>query len=346
MRRFLILFLLAVLLTGGILAWKIFGSGTGFAEKTRTFIIDEDRSDRTTVIAVLREAEIVNSPAVFSFLGSRLDIWGKIRPGKYEVKKGASLLDIARMLKNGRLAEFKLVVKRIRTREDLARLISRTFKPDSVAVMNFISSNDSLKRFDVDTASLFTMIMQDTYFFYWNTSITRILQKLKDASDAFWQKNERLQKAKDLGFRPDEIYTLASILDEESNIESDKYKIASVYINRLNIGMPLQADPTIKYAMKNFTLNRIYLKYLQTPSPYNTYRNKGLPPGPICTPLPKTIDIVLNAPKTDYLYFVVKSDLSGYHQFSSTHAEHERYAAEFHKALDAYMARKQQKEQP
>jgi UPF0755 protein len=346
MRRFLTLFLLAVLLTAGIFAWKIFGSGTGFPEKTKTFIIDEGGSGKNAVMTVLKEGDIINSPAAFSFLGSRLDIWGKIRPGKYEVKKGASLLDIVRMLKNGRLAEFKLVIKRIRIREDLARLISKNFKPDSASVMNFISSNDSLKKFDVDTTSLFTMIMQDTYFFYWNTSISRILQKLKDAGDAFWQKNERLQKAKEIGFKPGEIYTLASILDEESNIESDKYKIASVYINRLNIGMPLQADPTVKYAMKNFTLNRIYFKHLQTPSPYNTYRNKGLPPGPICTPLPKTIDIILNAPKTDYLYFVVKSDFSGYHQFSSTIEEHERYAKEYHKALDAYMARKQQKSQP
>jgi len=346
MRRFLTLFLLAVLLTAGIFAWKIFGSGTAFPEKTRTFIIDEGGSDRKAVMTVLKEANIISSPAAFSFLGSRLDIWGKIRPGKYEVKKGASLLDIARMLKNGRLAEFKLVINRIRTREDLAKLISKNFKPDSVSVMNFISSNDSLQKFDVDTTSLFTMIIQDTYFFYWNTSINRILQKLKDAGDAFWQKNERLQKAKEAGFTPGEIYTIASILDEESNIDSDKYKIASVYINRLNTGIPLQADPTIRYAMKNFTMNRVYFKHLQYPSPYNTYRNKGLPPGPICTPLPKTIDIVLNAPKTEYLYFVAKSDFSGYHQFSSTYEEHDRYAKEYQKALDAYMARKQQKSQP
>lgn len=346
MRRFITLFLLAILLIGGIAAWKIFGSGTGFSEKTRTFIIDEGRSDKQTVMAVLKQADIINSPAAFSFLGSRLSIWGKIRPGKYEVKKGASLLDIARMLKNGRLAEFKLVINRIRTREDLAKLISRTFKPDSVSVMEFISSNDSLKRFDTDTTSLFTMIMQNTYLFYWNTPIDRILQKLKDNRDAFWQKNERLEKAKDIDLTPEQVYTLASIIDEESNLEPDKYNIASVYINRLNAGMPLQADPTIRYAMRDFTINRIYFKYLQHPSPYNTYRYKGLPPGPICTPMPKTIDIVLHAPKTDYIFFVAKSDFSGYHHFSSTFEEHDRYAKEYQKALDAYLARKQQKNQP
>ena len=107
--------------------------------------------------------------------------------------------------------------------------------------------------------------------------------------------------------------------------------------------MPLQACPTIKYAMKDFTLTRIYEKYLLNPSPYNTYRHKGLPPGPICTPMPKTIDIILDAPKTNYLFFVAKSDFSGYHHFSSNFTEHNTYAKEYQKALDIYMAEKQKK---
>jgi UPF0755 protein len=135
---------------------------------------------------------------------------------------------------------------------------------------------------------------------------------------------------------------LASIVDEETNVVSDKYKIASVYINRIAKDMPLQACPTIKFAMKNFSITRIYEKYLSNPSPYNTYRKKGLPPGPICTPLPATIDIVLNAPSTNYLYFVAKSDFSGMHHFSPTYEEHNRYAKEYQKALDIYMAKKNQ----
>jgi UPF0755 protein len=346
MTRILSFIIVFLLIVGGLLAWKTFGSGTAFSEKTKTFIIEEGQTSKAEVMAVLKEREILSSPAVFGFLGSSADIWSKIRPGKYEVKKGQSTWQIVRMLKNGKLAEFKLVINRVRTKPELAKLISRSFKPDSAAVMKFLQSNDSLKRFEVDTNTVFTMIIPDTYLFYWNTSLSRMFGKLFDEHKAFWRKNHRTEKAKNSGFSQKEIYTLASIVDEETNFDSDKIKIASVYINRLHKDMPLQACPTIKYAMNDFTLTRIYEKYLSNPSPYNTYRRKGLPPGPICTPMPKTIDIILDAPKTDYLFFVAKADFSGYHHFSSSYDEHSRYAKEYQKKLDEYMAAKQQNAKP
>ena len=209
--------------------------------------------------------------------------------------------------------------------------------------MAYLKSADSLKPWGVDTGTVFTMIIQDTYSFYWNSSLNRIFQKLYDAKQQFWSKNNRLSKAEAMGFQPETVYILASIVDEETNYDSDKFKIASVYINRLHKQMPLQACPTIKFAMRDFTLTRIYEKYLSNPSPFNTYRFKGLPPGPICTPSPKTIDIVLDAPKTDYLFFVAKSDFSGYHHFSSNYKEHDAHAKEYQKALDIYMAKKANK---
>jgi UPF0755 protein len=123
--------------------------------------------------------------------------------------------------------------------------------------------------------------------------------------------------------------------------EEDKGNIASVYINRINKGMPLAADPTIKFALKDFTLKRILFGHLNVASPYNTYRNKGLPPGPICTPSIKTLDAVLNAPRTDYIFFVAKADFSGYSHFSSNYAEHDQYAKLYQKALNEYLAKKQ-----
>lgn len=346
MARTLTLLIILLLLTGGVLTWKTFGSGTAFNDKTQTFIIEEGQTSKDDVMAVLKQRDVLSSPGVFAFLGSRLDIWARIRPGKYEVKKGQSNWQILRMLKNGKLAEFKLVINRIRTKPELAKLISHNFKPDSLSVMRYLESNDSLKKFGVDTSTVFTMIIPDTYLFYWNTSLNRIFRRLAESHDAFWAKNQRAEKAEQMGFSQQDVYTLASIVDEETNFESDKYKIASVYINRLHTGMPLQACPTIKYAMNDFTLTRIYEKYLSNPSPYNTYRRKGLPPGPICTPMPKTIDIILDAPKTDYLFFVAKSDFSGYHHFSSNYDEHMKYAKEYQKKLDEYMARKQQKANP
>jgi UPF0755 protein len=129
------------------------------------------------------------------------------------------------------------------------------------------------------------------------------------------------------------VYALASVVEEETNDPGDRSLIASVYLNRLRLGMPLQACPTIKFALRDFSITRIYEKYLTINSPYNTYRRAGLPPGPICTPSPATIDLVLNAPSTGYLYFVAKSDFSGYHHFSSTYQEHQYYARLYQKAL-------------
>lgn len=344
MSKYLSRILLVLILLGAVTAWLVWGAGTAFTEKSRYFIIPEGNTGKTAVLEAMQQNDILAHPTTFSLLASQLGVWDKIRPGKYEVKKGQSNWKIARMLRNGRLAEIKLVINKLRTKEDLAKLISKNFAPDSVSVMRYLNSNDSLKPFGTDTSKVFTLIIPDTYSFYWNTSLTKIFRRLADAQKTFWVKNERLAKAERISFTPEQVYILASIVEEETNYESDKYKIASVYINRLKKQMPLQACPTIKYAMKDFTITRIYEKYLFNPSPYNTYRVKGLPPGPICTPSPKTIDIVLNAPHSDYLYFVAKSDFSGYHHFSSDYDEHNSYAKEYQKALDAYMARKQEKE--
>ncbi|PQV61392.1 UPF0755 protein [Sediminibacterium magnilacihabitans] len=341
MKKILLILLLLFIVTAGIFSWQSLTSGTGFEEKSRYLVVEEGRNTQKDVIQTLQQEHLVKHPGTFSLLATTWGIWNKLKPGKYEIKKGDNLFSIARMLRNNRQASIKLVINKLRVKEDLAHLVGKNFNTDSVAVMNFLQSNDSLKPFGVDTNTVFTLILPDTYSFYWNTSFNKILRKLADTRNAFWSRNDRMQKARQLSFTPEEAYTLASIVEEETNFESDKSKIAGVYINRLGKDMPLQACPTIKYAMKDFTLTRIYEKYLGNPSPYNTYRKKGLPPGPICTPSPKTIDIVLNAPRTDYLYFVAKSDFSGYHHFSSTYEEHMQYAREYQKALDAYMAKKQ-----
>jgi UPF0755 protein len=332
--------ILILLIIFGVSAWLVFGSNTSFTESHRYFIIEQGKTDKSFVLETLKENGIVSQTVGLSMVGTVSTVWSKIKPGKYEVKKGQSAFDIARILRNGKQAELKLVINKLRTASDLAKLIGKQFNTDSVTAMTFLSSNDSLQQLNTDTTQLFTTIIPDTYIFYWNTPLIKILKKLKDNSELFWQKDNRLAKAASKGLSKEEAYTLASIVEEETNFDSDKYKIASVYLNRLNKGMPLQACPTIKYAMQDFTITRIYEKYLSNPSPYNTYRKKGLPPGPICTPSSKTIDIVLNAPETDYLFFVAKSDFSGYHHFSNNYATHDKYAKEYQKQLDIYMANK------
>ena len=228
----------------------------------------------------------------------------------------------------------------MRTRGELAALVGKTFDLDSAYCASYFNSNDSLSPYQTDTTQLLTLFIPDTYEFYWSTSIPKFLQKMKSNADHFWSVKDRKQKAANKAMSLNESYTLASIVEEETNYDSDKRLIASVYQNRLKKSMPLQACPTIKFAMQDFGLTRIYEKYLSNPSPYNTYNHRGLPPGPICTPSPKTIDLVLNAPTTNYLYFVAKADFSGYHHFSSTYEEHNQYAKEYQKQLDIYQQKK------
>lgn len=343
MKKIISLIILLLLVVGGIATSIIFFSGTSFKEKYKYFVIEEGQTDQSSVLKILNEKNIIKSNTLFSIVASQLKIWHKLKPGKYEVKKNESLLNIVRMLKNNHQAQINLVINKLRLKEDLSKLIGKNFSSDSAMVMNFLNSTDSLKPYNVNTDNVFTLIIPDTYTFYWNTSIRKIFNKLFDSNVAYWMKNERIKKANKIGLSPTDTYILASIVEEETNKDEDRYKIASVYLNRLNKHMALQACPTIKFAMKDFSLTRIYEKYLTNPSPFNTYKNKGLPPGPICTPSPKTIDIILNAPTTDYLFFVAKSDFSGYHHFSNNFAEHNQYAKEYQKALDIYMAKKQQK---
>ena len=339
MRKFILYLLLTGILLGSAFIYFVLGPGTAFNDKIKSFTIEEGKRDKAAVLTLLEEQNIIHHSWIFSAVAGQLKVWDKIKPGKYEVKSGESLLNIARMLRNNHQAEIHLVINKIRTKEELAKLISKNFASDSASVMAFLNSPDSLQEYKTDTSNVLTLIIPDTYSFYWNTSLRNIFNKLNTASVSFWNKNDRLEKAKSIGFTPKQVYTLASIVEEETNLADDKANIASVYINRLNKSMPLQACPTIKYAMKDFALTRIYEKYLSNPSPYNTYKRKGLPPGPICTPSPKTIDIVLNAPATNYLFFVATADFSGHSHFSSNFTEHSKYAKEYQKALDEQMAK-------
>ncbi|MCZ2223042.1 MAG: endolytic transglycosylase MltG [Chitinophagales bacterium] len=336
----LYIFIIVVLITS-IFSWLIFSPTTKFQEKTNSFIITN--TDKTSVTEVLIEKKIISNKSIFLLVANTMNIWEKLKPGKFNVDKGKNIVDIVRMLKSNKQTEVKLIINKLRLKEDFAKLVSKNFSIDSTQVMQFITSNDSLQPYEVDTNTVFTLFIPDTYSFYWNTSLRKMMNRLNDEKNNFWNKNNRLKKAEAIGFTPNQVYILASIVEEETNYNDDRAKIASVYINRLNKSMALQACPTIKYAMRNFALTRIYEKYLFNSSPYNTYRVKGLPPGPICTPSQKCIDIVLSAPKTDYLFFVANANFDGYHHFSSNYAEHNKYAKEYQKALDEYTARKNKK---
>jgi len=338
--RFLfLLFLLAAIL----LAWLIFGSGTAFNEKSKFVYIHDSADVKTQVLQQLDEGGIVYSPGLFKILGNNTDLWRRLKPGKFEIKKSESLYKILRMFRNNTQSPSRLVINKLRISEDFAKLIGKNFSTDSATAMQFLTSNDSLEQVGVDTNTLMTLVIPDTYILNWNTSVKKLLTRLRSEKENFWNKDNRREKATAQGLTELQVYTIASIVEEETNKNDEKGNVASVYINRLNHNMYLGADPTIKFALKDFALKRLYYGHLEVQSPYNTYKNKGLPPGPICTPSPVTIDAVLNAPKTEYLFFVAKADFSGHHQFSITYAEHEQYAKLYQQALTEWEAKQKNK---
>jgi UPF0755 protein len=249
------------------------------------------------------------------------------------------VLKILRELRNGRQEPVKLVIVKFRTKEALAGAISRKLEIDSTSFLSFLKSNDSLKSFGLDSNTAMTALFPDSYTYFWNTTPSKVFRKFHEASEKIWT-DERKQKAAQHNLSPAQAYILASIIEEETNDASDKPIMASVYMNRLAKGIRLGADPTVKFAMKNFELKRIYEKHTQFESPYNTYLHAGLPPGPICTPSSETLDAVLNAPSTDYLFFVANSDFSGKHIFTSTYPEHLKYARLYQDALNEWMKQK------
>ena len=337
----IVLTVLGVLVLLGIYAgWNIIGP-TVNAPESKYFYI-KTGSTYADVKKDLLEQNIIKNGFFFERISRQTGFHQKVKAGRYEIKEGSSLLSLVRMLKAGNQSAVRFVVNKLRTKEDLASRIGMYFEADSTEAIRFLTNNDSLATFGLDTNTVMTAVIPNSYLFWWNGSFKRVFTRLKDQHDKFWD-GKRDEKARAMGFTPAQIYTIASIVEEETNKQEDKGKIASVYINRVHKGMKLEADPTVKYAMRNFGLKRILHGHLAYASPYNTYQQTGLPPGPICTPSINTIDAVLDAPETDYIFFVAKPDFNGYSNFAATYPEHLVYARAYQKALDSLIIRRQQK---
>lgn len=252
--------------------------------------------------------------------------------GAYLVEPGEKAIDIARRLDNGRQTPVKLTFNNVRTLEQLdQRLTARMdWRPGEFSD-TFAVVADGM---GLSEALLLGRMMPDTYEVYWTATPRKAIEKILRNYDNFWNA-ERRAKAEALGLTPDQVGIIASIAEEETAKSDERGKVARLYMNRLKRGMKLQADPTVKYAVGDFSIKRVGGKMLDTDSPYNTYRYAGLPPGPVRIPDRRTLDAVLDAPGHDYIYMCAKADFSGYHDFTSDYAEHQRNAAAFRRALDA-----------
>ena len=263
-----------------------------------------------------------------------------IRTGRYAIKPGEGALKTWRHLKNGLQEPVNLTIPSVRTMDKLAAELSKRLMLDSAAISKALTDEATCEKYGYDTATIACMFIPNTYDMYWNVSMDKLLDRMKKESGKFWN-FERTQKAKSMNLTPNQVITLASIVDEETANNAEKPMIAGMYYNRLVFrdaeypnGMPLQADPTIKFAWKRFELKRIYNNLLYINSPYNTYKNTGLPPGPIRIPSVAGIDAVLNHVHHNYLYMCAKEDFSGTHNFARTYQEHLQNAAKYSAALN------------
>jgi UPF0755 protein len=331
MKKVLGILFIGALAIAGFVAYNVFG-GNVTAPADKYFYI-KTGATYEEVIANLKSQGIVKAGFFFDRLVAQAKYKSNVKPGRYEIKDNSSIYSLIKMLKSGNQSPVKLVINKLRLPEDLAGKISKNFEVDSLEVISFLKNKDTLAIYKLDSNTVMSAIIPNTYELNWNSNFKKIFSKLKTEQEKFWNE-ERVAKAKAKNMTPTQVYTMASIVEEETNKAEDKPLVASVYTNRIATGQKLQADPTVKFAMKDFGLKRILLKHLTYQSPYNTYVVAGLPPGPICTPSSKTIDAVLDAPKTNYMFFVAKPDFKGYSNFAVTYAEHQVFAKQYQNALD------------
>lgn len=307
---------------------------TDFAPEGETAYLYIDQDDTAdSVYQKLTPLATKHGMTALRTMARHTDYEEHVRTGRYAISPGENAVSIYRRLKNGQQSPIMLTIPEARTMPRLAALLSRKLMVDSAEIANALTDPIVCQQVGYDTATIACMFVPDTYEVFWNISVSNLLQRMQSEHDRFWN-DERRAKASAIGLTPNEVSTLASIIDEETANNGEKNMIAGMYLNRLKTNMPLQADPTVKFALKNFALRRIYHNMLQTDSPYNTYKNTGLPPGPIKIASIKGIDAVLNRVEHDYLYMCAKEDFSGTHNFATTYKEHLQNAARYTKALN------------
>ena len=315
----------------GIVYYFFFSSFSRKHDVAYVYVDSDDTID--SVYTKLSPVATSRGMSVFKMFAGHTSYSKHVRSGRYAIRPGEGVLKVFRHMKNGQQEPVQLTIPSVRTMDKLAGAISGKLMLDSVTLYKALTDQHVCQKYGYDTCTIACMFIPNTYDMYWNVSLDKFLERMQKESKKLWT-FERMEKAKAMGLTPNQVITLASIVDEETANNAEKPMIAGMYYNRFKTGMPLQADPTIKFALKRFELKRIYENLLFVKSPYNTYRNIGLPPGPIRIPSVAGIDAVLNHVHHDYLYMCAKEDFSGTHNFARTYEEHLKNAAKYSKALN------------
>ncbi len=299
----------------------------------KEFLLIYENDDFNSIVKKLEKSGSVKNIKSFIKAAEELDYPNNIVAGRYELVDEMSNRMLLHKLLNGRQTPIRVTFNNIRTKEALAKKLSSQLMMDSVSMVKILNDESVLSEYGLNRATAVCLFIPNTYEMYWDISPENLIKRMKKEYDNFWSE-ERLMKLNDVGLNQLEVCTLASIVEEETKKRDEKPVVAGLYLNRLHKGIPLQADPTIKFALQNFSLKRIYNGHLAFDSPYNTYKYAGLPPGPIRIPSMESIDAVLNYDDHNYYYMCAKEDFSGYHNFANTYQEHTQNAAKYRRELN------------
>jgi len=287
------------------------------------------------VIFILKQNKQLVKEKGFRWLASRMNYTNKtIKPGRYTLKPAMKNIDLVRLLRSGNQTPVKVIIYEGRTPDEIIRKTEDDIESDTEELLDTLYSELFLKEIGKTKDNAMTIFIPNTYEVYWNISAKNFLLKMKLEADKFWERENRKVRAKIKGLTPDEVYTIASIVEKETNHSTERPIVAGVYLNRLKKGMRLEADPTVVFAKKAFKLQRVKYADLAFQSPYNTYLNDGLPPGPISIASIESIDAVLNAPDHDYIFFCAKPGYTGQHNFAATLSQHNANARKFHEWMN------------
>lgn len=281
----------------------------------------------------IEKKDLVKNIESFKNAAEKMKLASSIKPGRYRLKVGTSNRALINLIKSGNQDAVKLKFHNIRKKENFAAYLASNLEADSLSFINVLDSTALITKYGFNTDNVYTMFIPNTYEVNWNTSAVDFFERMHKEYDKFWNA-ERKQKASSLNLSPTQVYILASIVDAEALYDKEMPIIAGLYLNRLNKGILLQADPTVIFANDDFTVKRVTGKLLQVQSLYNTYKYAGLPPGPIMMPSINAIDAVLNREQNDFIYMCAKDDFSGYHNFAATKEQHNINAKKYREALN------------
>lgn len=326
----MILIVLVCLLVCGGAVWLVYQNvvaANNIVRKDRFEFYIHTGTDYGEVLAMLEDS-VVKDITSFDWLATKMNYPSHVYPGRYVLQAPMSNRELIVRLRSGKQEPVKVVFNKFRTKEDFAGHVAENLEFDSLQLLRMLEDREYLESIGWNSYNIMGLFIPNTYEFYWNTSADKFMERMIREYDAFWT-DARKEKAVQKGLGPKTATILASIVEEESQMKSERPTIAGLYLNRLNKGMKLQADPTVKFALGDFEIRRVLAKDLKTESPYNTYLNIGLPPGPICIPSINSIEAVLNAEEHNYLYMCAKVDAPGYHAFARTHSQHVANAVKF-----------------